>query len=231
MELLKKGSKGDSVKLLQELLNKHGFNLTVDGDFGNKTETAVKSLQTRLNLTVDGIVGSKTFEALQAKYGYKFKVSDDIDKLLKTRQTKRKINLIVLHCYATKEGQNFTVDDVNRWHIARGFKKIGYHYVIDLDGTIHKGRDESEIGAHATGYNAYSLGISYCGGCDKNGKAKDTRTKEQKESMLKLVHDLLKKYNLTLENVKCHNQLCKNGKQCPSFSIDTFKKEYHERFS
>lgn len=231
MELLKKCSKGDSVKLLQELLNKHGFNLTVDGDFGNKTEEAVKQFQKRLNLTVDGIVGSKTFEALQAKYGYKFEVSDDIDKLLKTRQTKRKINLIVLHCYGTKEGQNFTVKDVDKWHKQRGWKKIGYHYVIDLDGTIHKGRDESEIGAHATGYNAYSLGISYCGGCDKNGKAKDTRTKEQKESMLKLVHDLLKKYNLTLENVKCHNQLCKNGKQCPSFSIDTFKKEYHERFS
>ena len=68
MELLKKGSKGDSVKLLQELLNKHGFNLTVDGDFGNKTEEAVKQFQKRLNLTVDGIVGSKTFEALQAKY-------------------------------------------------------------------------------------------------------------------------------------------------------------------
>lgn len=231
MELLKKGSKGDSVKLLQELLNKHGFNLTVDGDFGNKTEEAVKLFQKRLNLTVDGIVGSKTFEALQAKYGYKFEVSDDIYKLLKTRQTKRNINLIVLHCYGTKEGQNFTVKDVDKWHKQRGWKKIGYHYVIDLDGTIHKGRDESEIGAHATGYNAYSLGISYCGGCDKNGKAKDTRTKEQKESMLKLVHDLLKKYNLTLENVKCHNQLCKNGKQCPSFSIDTFKKEYHERFS
>lgn len=228
MELLKKGSKGDSVKLLQELLNKHGFNLTVDGDFGNKTETAVKQLQTRLNLTVDGIVGSKTFDALQAKYGYKFEVSDDIDKLLKTRQTKRKINLIVLHCYATKEGQNFTVDDVNRWHIARGFKKIGYHYVIDLDGTIHKGRDESEIGAHAEGYNSNSVGISYCGGCDKNGKAKDTRTKAQIESQCRIVYELLNKYNLTLNNVKCHYQLCKNGKQCPSHTIEQFKKDFKQ---
>ena len=217
MELLKKGSKGDSVKLLQELLNKHGFNLTVDGDFGNKTEEAVKDYQKKNKLVSDGIVGNKTWNYL---IGSK-----------PTTQTKREINLIVLHCYGTKEGQNFTVKDVDKWHKQRGWKKIGYHYVIDLDGTIHKGRDESEIGAHATGYNAYSLGISYCGGCDKNGKAKDTRTKEQKESMLKLVHDLLKKYNLTLENVKCHNQLCKNGKQCPSFSIDTFKKEYHERFS
>lgn len=231
MEVLKLGSKCSSVLALQKFLNSQGFNLKEDGDFGAKTEAAVKSLQTRLNIVSDGIVGQKTYNAIQSKYGYKFDVSDDIDKLLKTRQTKRKINLIVLHCYGTKEGQNFTVKDVDKWHKQRGWKKIGYHYVIDLDGTIHKGRDESEIGAHATGYNAYSLGISYCGGCDKNGKAKDTRTKEQKESLLKLVHDLLKKYNLTLENVKCHNQLCKNGKQCPSFSIDTFKKEYHERFS
>lgn len=217
MELLKKGSKGMSVITLQTYLKNAGYNLIIDGIFGEITEECVKDYQKKNKLVSDGIVGDKTWNSLLGSKP--------------TTQTKRKINLIVLHCYATKEGQNFTVEDVDRWHKQRGWKKIGYHYVLDLDGTVHAGRDESEIGAHATGYNAYSLGISYCGGCDKNGKAKDTRTKEQKESMLKLVHDLLKKYNLTLENVKCHNQLCKNGKQCPSFSIDTFKKEYHERFS
>ena len=217
MELLKEGSKGMSVTTLQTYLKNTGYNLIIDGVFGEITEEAVKDYQKKNKLVSDGIVGNKTWNYL---IGSK-----------PTTQTKRKINLIVLHCYGTKEGQNFTVKDVDKWHKQRGWKKIGYQYVIDLDGTIHKGREEYKIRAHATGYNAYSLGISYCGGCDKNGKAKDTRTKEQKESMLKLVHDLLKKYNLTLENVKCHNQLCKNGKQCPSFSIDTFKKEYHERFS
>ena len=97
MELLKKCSKGDSVKLLQELLNKHGFNLTVDGDFGNKTEEAVKQFQKRLNLTVDGIVGSKTFEALQAKYEANINIIKDFLKVHITPKTRTSIKYLVIH--------------------------------------------------------------------------------------------------------------------------------------
>ena len=97
MELLKKCSKGDSVKLLQELLNKHEFNLTVDGDFGNKTEEAVKQFQKRLNLTVDGIVGSKTFEALQAKYEANINIIKDFLKVHITPKTRTSIKYLVIH--------------------------------------------------------------------------------------------------------------------------------------
>ena len=53
-----------------------------------------------------------------------------------TLKEMRKINEIIIHCSATKEGKDFKAADIDRWHRERGFNKIGYHYVIDLDGTI-----------------------------------------------------------------------------------------------
>ena len=96
----------------------------------------------------------------------------------------RKINLIIVHCSATPEGKDFTVDDITRWHKARGFKTIGYHYVIYRDGSIHKGRPVSEEGAHCVGHNKNSIGVCYIGGLAADGKTpKDTRTDSQKSSL------------------------------------------------
>jgi len=131
----------------------------------------------------------------------------------------RNINLIIIHCSATKEGQNFHLKDIDRWHRERGFKKVGYHYVIDLDGTVEKGRDESEIGAHCQGKNKNSIGICYVGGLDINGKPKDTRTKEQKEALWNLLRELLVKY----PKATIHGHRDFANKACPSFDVS---KEY-----
>ena len=88
----------------------------------------------------------------------------------------RQINEIIIHCSATKEGLNFNANDIDRWHKQRGFKRIGYHFVILNDGTIQQGRELASIGAHCTNHNAHSIGICYIGGLDENGKPKDTRT-------------------------------------------------------
>ena len=106
----------------------------------------------------------------------------------------RKINFIILHCSATKEGVSVTVNDIDRWHKERGFAKIGYHFVVYLDGSIHKGRPIEEIGAHCKGRNSDSIGICYVGGLDKSGKPKDTRTPAQKEALLKLLRTLKEKF-------------------------------------
>ena len=106
----------------------------------------------------------------------------------------RRIDEIIIHCTATIEGKDFRARDIDKWHKQRGWKGIGYHYVIDLDGTIEKGRPESEIGAHTVGHNRYSIGVVYVGGLDKNGKPKDTRTEEQKEALLEILRQLLCKY-------------------------------------
>lgn len=131
---------------------------------------------------------------------------------------------IILHCAATKEGKYFDAEDIKRWHLKRGFKTIGYHYVILLDGTIQKGRKDNEVGAHCVGHNSKALGICYIGGLDSNGKAKDTRTDEQKEALYKLVDELMTKYNIPLEKVFGHYQFV--NKSCPCVKIEDFRKEF-----
>lgn len=105
------------------------------------------------------------------------------------------INYIIVHCTATPEGRHVTVADLRKWHKERGFKDIGYHYVVYLDGSVHTGRPEGRPGAHCKGYNNCSIGIVYVGGLAKDGKTpKDTRTKEQKESLINLIEDLKRRY-------------------------------------
>lgn len=71
----------------------------------------------------------------------------------------RKIKEIIIHCSATKEGRNFTVADIDRWHRERGMRCIGYHFVIYRDGSIHVGRAIEEVGAHCKGHNSISIGV------------------------------------------------------------------------
>ena len=54
-------------------------------------------------------------------------------------QNYRRIDLIVIHCSATRATQRYTVDDCRRDHRARGFANIGYHYYITRDGIVHSG--------------------------------------------------------------------------------------------
>lgn len=140
-------------------------------------------------------------------------------------QVRKSTKQIILHCSATKAGQNFKAADIRKWHKQQGWADIGYHYVIDLDGTIEPGRDEKYVGAHVTGQNANSIGICYIGGLDTTGKTKDTRTQQQKEAMFSLVKKLLNRYGLTINQVHCHNEYA--AKDCPSFGIDQFRAEYY----
>ena len=64
LSVLKKGSKGEQVKTLQRLLNAFGNNLSVDGDFGSKTYTALRSYQKQNKLEVDGVCGSQSWKSL-----------------------------------------------------------------------------------------------------------------------------------------------------------------------
>ena len=130
----------------------------------------------------------------------------------------RKINEIIVHCAATPEGKNFKAADIDRWHRERKMKCIGYHYVVDLDGTVEPGRPESEIGAHCLGHNQYSIGVCYVGGLAANGKKpKDTRTAAQKEALLALLKKLRAKY----PKASIHGHRDFAAKACPSFDATT----------
>ena len=129
----------------------------------------------------------------------------------------REIDKIIIHCTATKEGKDYSVDTVRKWHLKRGWSDIGYHFLIRLDGTIEKGRDVNRIGAHCKGHNKGSIGICYVGGCDSSLKPKDTRTDAQRESLNKLLLELKTVYPLA--TIHGHNEF--SSKACPSFDVQT----------
>ena len=125
----------------------------------------------------------------------------------------RNITHIVVHSTATPEGRHVSLEEVTRWHLARGFRAIGYHYLIELDGVIRMGRPLSQAGAHVKGHNANTVGIAYVGGTDKQGKAKDTRTPQQKVTMSVLLRDLKNLYPAA--EIVGHRDL--GATACPSF--------------
>ena len=126
----------------------------------------------------------------------------------------RLVKEIIIHCSATREEQQVSVDTIRDWHLAKGWNDIGYHFYIDLDGTINKGRDIDKIGAHCKGHNRNSIGICYCGGVEADGKTpKDTRTQEQKDSLLNVLKTLKAMYPEAV--IYSHNEFA--NKACPSF--------------
>lgn len=195
--LLTKGSRGELVKRLQAALN-----LVQDGIFGAITEEAVKAFQKTHGLVPDGIVGEKTWAII-------------VPNESSLHVSRRTINRIIVHCTATPEGRVETVESVRRMHKAKGWADIGYHYLIGLNGERWNGRNVNLVGAHCEGYNANSIGVCYVGGCDKNMKAKDTRTDKQKAALIALLKDLRKLYPKA--KIVSHRDLDRKGKACPSF--------------
>ena len=141
----------------------------------------------------------------------------------------KKIDTIIIHCSATKAGQDIKAKDIDRMHRARGFNQIGYNYVIDLDGTVETGRPLTVSGAHCIGYNDHSVGICYVGGLDAAGKPSDTRTPAQKAAMDKLINDICQVHDIVelLGHRDTSPDLNDNGivepfewiKMCPCFDV------------
>lgn len=141
----------------------------------------------------------------------------------------RRIDLIVIHCSATREDHPFTEHDLDTAHRLRGFDGIGYHFYVRRNGDIKSTRAVERVGAHVRGYNAHSIGICYEGGLDSHGLAKDTRTEWQQHSLRVLVRAL--KMDYPDARVVGHRDLSPdvngNGevepmewtKECPCFEV------------
>ncbi|WP_330941554.1 N-acetylmuramoyl-L-alanine amidase [Bacteroides sp. MSB163] len=141
----------------------------------------------------------------------------------------RSINLIVVHCSATRANRALTTEELETIHRRRGFRGIGYHYYIRWDGSVVNTRPLELVGAHAKGHNAHSIGLCYEGGLDCNGKPADTRTPEQRSALRLLVYQLLKRFRNSY--VCGHRDLSpdlnRNGeiepeewiKECPCFEV------------
>lgn len=129
----------------------------------------------------------------------------------------REVNKLIIHCSATPEGRYHDVEDIRGWHKARGWSDVGYHFIILLDGTIQRGRDMRNQGAHVRGHNRDSIGICYIGGVDSDMRPKDTRTPEQKAALRSVVSNLKLLYKGA--RVFGHNEF--SSKACPSFNVQT----------
>ena len=194
------------VKLIQRALH-----LIPDGIFGPLTEEAVMTYQREHGLTPDGVVGPATLAKLLPAV---------TASALALKRSSRHIREIIVHCTATPEGKDYTVSDIRRWHTTpvsqggRGWKDIGYHYVVYRDGTVHTGRDVNISGAHCTNHNSYSIGVCYVGGCATDGKTpKDTRTAAQRMALVKLLKELRALY----PQAKIYGHRNFAAKACPSF--------------
>lgn len=132
----------------------------------------------------------------------------------------RTINYIVIHCTATQPDAK--IDSIKRyWKENLKWKSPGYHYMIKADGEIVNTLPIDQVSNGVAGWNSQIINISYIGGIDKNGNPKDTRTTEQKASILKLLKELKSKFPKA--KIQGHRDFPNVHKACPSFDA---KKEY-----
>ncbi|WP_044269267.1 N-acetylmuramoyl-L-alanine amidase [Bacteroides timonensis] len=147
----------------------------------------------------------------------------------------RKIDLLVIHCSATRADRCYTEYDLITDHLRRGFSGAGYHFYIRKDGAVKNLRSIEQLGAHARGYNSSSIGICYEGGLDITGHSADTRTDFQKHSLRVLVMLLLRDYpgSRVVGHRDLSPDLNHNGeiepeewiKECPCFDAATILQE------
>ena len=143
----------------------------------------------------------------------------------------RKIDLIVIHCTATRIGCPLSPEALDGMHRQRGFNGCGYHYYVRRDGMICSMRPVERVGAHVKGFNAHSIGVAYEGGLDAKGNPADTRTEEQKHALRVLVRVLREDFGVSAHRVVGHRDLSPdvngNGvvepeewvKVCPCFDV------------
>lgn len=145
----------------------------------------------------------------------------------------RKIDLLVVHCSATRPSLDVRAVDIDRWHRARGWRRIGYHYVITRSGAVESGRTEAEAGAHVRGHNARSIGICLAGGVAEDGRTAESNfTGAQFAALVRLLRELRQRYPQA--RICGHRDLSpdRNGdgkitrqewvKECPCFDVGTW---------
>lgn len=162
-------------------------------------------------------------------------IREDVGELVEPKVQGKKLQYLIIHCTATPEGRKVTKEDIIRWHTSpkskggRGWSVVGYSRMVDLDGNLIKMHDYNEndivepweVTNGASGVNSVSRHIVYVGGTDNKGKAEDTRTSAQKETLKQYVLDMVKRY----PNIKVAGHYHFANKACPSFNVEEWCKE------
>ena len=134
-----------------------------------------------------------------------------------------KIQRLIVHCSDSPDNLDIGVAEIRAWHTmappqGRGWRDVGYHYVVRRDGTVEVGRYENgdsvlegkEIGAHVQGHNADTLGICWVG--------RDRIEPVQRAALLKLLRHLMTLHGIAPMNVLGHGEL-NPGKSCPRLDM------------
>lgn len=129
---------------------------------------------------------------------------------------------IILHCSDTPNGRPHTAEEIHRWHQNRTppFDGIGYHYVIQVDGTVERGRPEYWTGAHVGGHNTDTIGICMIG--------RDEFSQEQWDAQAWLVRDIKSRHPEAA--VRGHRDY-DSGKTCPGYDASEWWAGEAERIS
>jgi N-acetyl-anhydromuramyl-L-alanine amidase AmpD len=126
------------------------------------------------------------------------------------------IKFLTIHCAATPEGRHVTHEQITAWDTAK-FGQTSYHWVIELDGTMHRTLRDNQKGAHCVP-NTGNVGICYIGGMDAKMKApKDTRTPAQRKSLATLIRTYQQRYPGIV--IRGHRDWPGVNKACPSFDV------------
>jgi N-acetylmuramoyl-L-alanine amidase len=219
---------------------------TITQFFGPITQIAVLNFQRANELNPDGIVGPKTWKALMAPFPSKISpiyLNEDLTEdlsdpeeemivenveeknptcsninelinLINKSNITREVTRLVFHCTATS--QTATVGAILRYWKNKGWKNPGYHIIVKPDGSWTQLQDFNRVSNGVAGINSTSIHVSYIGGIDKNGKAFDNRTNEQKE-IFEVVYNTFKN---KMSNLTFHGHYEFSNKACPSFKVD-----------
>lgn len=235
MKTLRKGDKGDDVVALQHLLNVEGHKITIDGDFGSRTETAVKIFQEVHDLEADGIVGAKTWAALGVKStttsNAKCVDPSVVYMPLSVHVTKSKgrtIKYLAIHYTAggssapgrakgvkkvfeaRRASADFAVDDRDMVQFNPDLKNYYCWAVGDAKTGVVKCLD---------GANRNTISIEICSNLKSGTSAAKPNhsgwyfTEASLNNAVRLAKILMKKYNIPIERVVRHYDI--SGKLCP----------------
>ena len=136
----------------------------------------------------------------------------------------RPLNEIIVHCTATRSewwAGRLTADkvaEVRKWHLDRNFRDIGYHFLIERDGTVATGRPLEQVGAHVAGHNTGTIGISLFGGHGgaTTDKFEDNFTPEQDAALRNLIANLQNRFP-SISKISGHHEYA--NKACPCFDV------------
>lgn len=146
----------------------------------------------------------------------------------------KELKYLIIHCTATREGQNIGAEHIKAWHTSappagRGWSKVGYSDLILLDGDRHKFVhhdgdkfiESNEITNGVKGMNSVSRHVCYVGGVSVDGKKpKNTLTNAQSQTLESIIREVIAyKPDILIAG---HNQF--DNKACPSFWIPTYLK-------